>query len=132
MPHYFFHLKGNRGTIPDPTGVELPDEKVARAHGCQVARELMRHREFSTRTWRLDVCDDNGNFCFDVLFVSLDDSIAHLDPDLRSSLEAVCRNTASLGDAVGQIEATLLQLRNTLRGGPLSLASATGAHQAGE
>jgi hypothetical protein len=132
MPHYFFHLKGDRGTIPDPNGTELLDQRAARAHGCQVARELMRHREFSTRMWRLDVCDDKGNFCFDLLFASVDDSIAHLGPDLRSSLEAVCRNTASLSDAIGQVEATLLQLRSTLRDGPLSLASTTGAHQGGE
>ena len=132
MPHYFFHLKGNRRTIPDPSGTELPDERAARAHGCQVARELMRHREFSTRAWRLDVCDEKDNFCFDVLFASVDDTIALLAPDLRSSVEAVYRNAASLGDAVRQIEATLLQLRSTLRGGPLSLASGTGAPRAGD
>lgn len=132
MPRYFFHLKGNRGTIPDPTGVELPDEKVARAHGCQVARELMRNREFSTRTWRLDVRDDKGNFCFDLLFASVDDSIAHLAPDLRSSLVDVCRNAASLGDAVDQVRATLLQLKGTLGGGSISLVSKTGVPQTGD
>jgi hypothetical protein len=131
MPFYFFHLKNNGATIPDPKGVELPGEKAARVHARRVARELMRNREFSTRTWRLDVRDDKGNFCFDLLFASVDDSIAHLAPDLRSSLEDVCRNAASLGDAVDQVRATLLQLKGTL-GGSISLVSKTGVPQAGD
>lgn len=132
MPFYFFHLKSNRATIPDPKGVELPGENAARAHARRVARELMRNREFSTRTWRLDVRDDKGNFCFDLLFASVDDSIAHLAPDLRSSLVDVCRNAASLGDAVDQVRATLLQLKGTLGGGSISLVSKTGVPQTGD
>ena len=87
MPLYFFHLRGDR-RIADPIGTELPDESAAHAHACRVARELMRGREPSTRTWRLDVFDRNGDFCFGLLFASVDDSIARWAPDTRSNLES--------------------------------------------
>ena len=122
MPLYFFHLRSDR-RIADTSGTELPDESAARAHACRVARELMRGRELSTRTWRLDVFDRDGDFCFDLLFASVDDSIAHWAPDIRSHLETFCRSKASFVDAVDQVRASVLQLKSTLGGGALNVAS---------
>jgi hypothetical protein len=93
MPRYFFNLNDGRKIIPDLEGTELPDHDCARAHACQVVRELARNRERRTRSWRLAVCDVHCTLCFELLFASMDDSISRLD---------ACRDTASLNDAIEQ------------------------------
>ena len=130
MPLYFFHLRGDR-RIADPIGTELPDESAAHAHACRVARELMRGRELSTRTRRLDVFDRDGDFCFDLIFASVDDTVAYWPPDTRNNLESFCRNRASFLDAVDQVRASMLQLKSTLGGRLLNVASNRDIAQAG-
>jgi hypothetical protein len=114
MPCYFFNLKDGRRTIRDPDGTEFPDDSAARDHATRVARELMKNTESRTRAWRINVCDGDGMTRFELLFASIDDSIAHLSPDLRSSVEDVCGKTASLSDTINQVQTTLLQVRGTL------------------
>src|SRR5262249_7994632 len=52
--------------------------------------------------------------CFELLFVSYDDSLSHLMPELRSSVETVHRTHASLTDAIVDMRMTLLQVKSTL------------------
>jgi hypothetical protein len=114
MPKYFFNLKHQGNIIHDLEGAELPDDAAAMAHARMVAAELMRHREPRMRGARLQVCDDDRIRCFDLLFASVDESIAHLAPELRTSVEVYYGNAASLTDAINDIRFTLLQVKGTI------------------
>jgi hypothetical protein len=114
MARYYFDLKNSEGTLLDTDGTELPDETAAREHACQVALELMRNASVRTRMWRLTVSDQDRMSCFECLFASHDESIAHLTPELRSSVETVCRGHAALTDAIVDVRSTILQIRGTL------------------
>jgi hypothetical protein len=111
---YYFDLKNSEGTLLDTDGTELPDECAAREHACQVVLELMRNASVRRRMWRLTVSDQDRMSCFECLFASHDDSMAHLTPELRSSVEMVCREHGALTDAIVDVRATILQLRGTL------------------
>jgi len=128
MPKYFFNLKARGETIPDLEGVELPDEHSAHRHAEAVARELMAHRELRTRAWRLDVRDNTGRRCFDLLFASVDDTVSHLPPEYRRSLEDLCAKTASFAETIGALRVTLLEVKATLARaeGALHLAAVNG------
>ena len=114
MPRYYFNLKKREGTLLDTDGTDLPNEAAARQHAHQVMRELMHNANARTRVLRLAVIDQGRNPCFELLFASYDDSMGHLAPELRSSIEMVCRRQASLTDAIVDVRATMLQLRGTM------------------
>jgi len=114
MPHYYFNLKRRDGTLIDPDGLDLPDEAAARQYALQVIGELMRNATVRTRGWRLAVTDQDREPCFELLFASYDDSMAHLTPELRSSVEMICQRHASLTDAIIDVRTTMLQIRGTL------------------
>ena len=114
MPRYYFNLKRRDGTLVDPDGVDLPDQAAAREHALQVIDELMRNANVRTRGWRLAVMDEGRQSCFELLFASYDDSMAHLTPELRSSVELIHRRHALLTDAIVDVRATMLQIRGTL------------------
>ena len=114
MPLYFFNLKTREGTIRDPDGTNLPDESSAIEHARQVARELMAHQKLGTRSWRIDICDGEGRSCTDLLFASLDDTISHLTPELRSSVEELCAQSSSLSETIRAVRLTLAQVRGTI------------------
>jgi hypothetical protein len=114
MPVYFFNLKTSSANINDPEGTELNDELGAWEHARQVARELMRQREPQSRSWRLDVRDDEGRRCFELLFASVDDTIATLGPEMRDLIENLHRKQASLIDAIAAVRLSLLQIQATI------------------
>ena len=114
MPRYYFNLKRRDGTLVDPDGLDLPDQTAAREHALQVMSELMRNANVRTRAWRLAVMDLDRQSCFELLFASYDDSMAHLPPEFRSLVEMACRRHASLMDAMVDVRTTLLQIRGTL------------------
>jgi hypothetical protein len=114
MPRYYFQLKKREATLLDPDGTDLPDEAAARTHAHQVMSELMRNANVRTRAWRLTVMNQDRSPCFELLFASHDDTMAHLAPELRSSVEMVCRRQASLRDAIMDVRTTMLQIRGTL------------------
>src|SRR5262249_8286657 len=102
-------------------GVDLPNRDAARVHAVAVARELMRNRELVTRPWRLQVCDDYLNPCFEILFAEVDETIAHLTPEFRTSIEIICRGRNSLQDALCEVQMSLAQVKATLsRAGELT------------
>jgi hypothetical protein len=113
MPLYYFVLKAGQDRFPDPEGEELADEQAARAHAIEVARELMRNRE-GLGCWRLEVCDDYLNPCFEILFAEIDATIEHLLPPYRNTVEQAARSLALLHDAILQVRATMADVKQTL------------------
>lgn len=114
MPVYYFNLKDAYGIHVDPEGTELPDEAHALEHGRQVALELMQSRETRTRSWRLQVCDENRITVFELLFATVDRTMHRFAPSMRSTIEAVSARTAGLSDAIGDVRTTLHQIKGTL------------------
>jgi hypothetical protein len=114
MPTYFYNLQTRDGIFLDPEGTEFPSESLAWEYGRMVARELMEHRETATRSWRLDVYDSEGTLCFDVVFATVDDSILHLPPELRRSVQDVCAKSASLIEVIHGTKLMMSQLRATI------------------
>jgi hypothetical protein len=114
MQLYYFILKNGLHTIPDRHGEEFADEDAARAYAVSVARELMRNRSLRVRSWRLDVCDEYLQPCFELLFASIDDSLSHLPRECRNSIEHACRNTALLYESIANVQKSLLEVAETL------------------
>jgi hypothetical protein len=114
MQTYYFNLKDGWKVIPDPEGTACVGDDAAREHAVLVAREAMRNNEPETRKWRIQVCDAGRAPLFEVLFASVDESMDHLPPNIRSSVEKLSRQLASLGDAVSDVRMSMLQLRTTL------------------
>lgn len=114
MPIYFFNLKDGRTTIPDPEGTQLASEPAARAHAVVVAREAMRNNEPRTRNWRIQVCGADRNPLFEVLFASVDETMAHLPNDIRQSVENVSKNFGSLSDTIQDVRRSMLEIRATI------------------
>jgi hypothetical protein len=114
MPLYYFALKCGSDVIADREGIELPDHGAAHAEAVAIARELMFCRELPTRKWRLQVCDDDLNPCSEVLFAEADETLGHLAPHYRETVEALARHSASLDDAFGEVRASLVEVRETL------------------
>jgi hypothetical protein len=114
MATYYFNLKDGRNTVPDIDGTELIDDAGARAHAVLVAREAMRNNEKRTRNWRIQVCGADRKALFEVLFASVDETIDHLHPEIRQSVENVSTKFASLSDAIHDVRMSMLELRTTL------------------
>ena len=119
MPLFYFILKAGRHTYPDSEGQEFADVTGARAHAHAVARDLMRNREAKTGHWRVQVCDDYLEPCYECLFADIDNTLKGYDGhgyagDLRSSVTSVARTTAAMGDALREIDAAMTDLRQTL------------------
>jgi hypothetical protein len=114
MPLYFFNLKTAEDVIRDPDGMDLPDDSAARDHARLVACELMQHRQLRTHSWRLDVCDSEGRRCVDMLFASVDDSIGHLTPELRRSVEDLCAKSSSLSEMIRALRLTIIEVQGTI------------------
>lgn len=114
MPLFYFKLKANGASFADTAGEELSDEAAACGHARGVALELMRNREPETAHWRIQVCDEALRVRHEYLFAEIDTRMEQLPPQLRSSVEAVARTTASLGEAFVQVKMSMSELRATL------------------
>ena len=98
MPTYKFKLIDDGEGVEDDVGVDLPDAEIAYRYACDVARELMDHRERKTRHWRLDVYKENGEKVFDIPFVKLDRTLDSLAPESRKLVEQCAQRFRSLKD----------------------------------
>ena len=115
MALFYFVLKVGWQSFPDTTGEEFDDIADARAHAHAVARELMRNRETRTAHWRVEVCDDYLQPCYDCLFADIDHQLDAHDEDFRGSYRRVARTTAGLSDALRNIDVTMQDLLQTMR-----------------
>jgi hypothetical protein len=107
MPTYTFKLHDDDNGVEDDFGVNLPNDEIAHRYACDGVRELMDHRERSTRHWRLDVYQDNSEKVFDIPFASVDRTLDHLTPDHRAEVEQIAERIRSLKDVY--YDATLTQ-----------------------
>jgi hypothetical protein len=115
MALYYFVLKVGRKAFPDRVGEEFKDIADARAHAHTVAAELMRNRENKTGHWRVQVCDDFLQPCYECLFADLDPRLQAFGDVVRGSVIRVARTTAALNDALLNIDDTMSDLRQTMR-----------------
>jgi Domain of unknown function (DUF6894) len=90
MPNYTFELKDGCGGLGDEAGVLLADGDQALQYAQHVAHEMMRSREAQTRSWRLDVYDENGACVIELPFASVDPTLDHLRPESRKMVESFC------------------------------------------
>jgi DNA-binding transcriptional regulator PaaX len=100
MPTYTFRLMDDGGGVADNVGLRLADAKVAYCHACDVAHELMDHREERTRCWRLDVYENGAKKLFEILFASIDETLDHLKPENRKLVEMTAMRRRSLQDTL--------------------------------
>jgi hypothetical protein len=114
MPLFYFNVKTGSPARPDTEGEVFADETGARAHAHAVASELMRSRETRTAHWRIQVCDDYLALRYECLFADIDPTLEGYDEDLRRSVTAAARTKALVSDALEQINAGMLDLRQTL------------------
>jgi hypothetical protein len=114
MPLYYFNLQTNTGVIRDPDGTELPDEVAAREHAAAVARELVRNRQIGVRSWRLDMCDASHQLQTSLILAEFDEGLASLSSPFRETVMDGCVQSASLRDAIRDLNKTLLQIKGTI------------------
>jgi hypothetical protein len=115
MALFYFILKVGGQSFPDEAGEEFDDIADARAHAHAVARELMRNRESRTAHWRVEVCDDYLQPCYECLFADVDQRLDAYDEEFRDSFRRVARTTAGLKDALRSIGIAMLDLQQTMR-----------------
>lgn len=111
MPRYTFELWDGSHRIEDETGVSLPDREHVLRYAHEVVGELMSCREATTRSWCLDVYDDQGKRIFEVPFASIDPTLNHLLPELRTSIEELCNRYRSLSETIALTRATARETR---------------------
>jgi hypothetical protein len=99
MPRYTFDLRDGSSGTRDETGIELPDRDHALRYAHSVARELMSGRELQTRFWCLDVYEDNTTRVFGISFATVDQTLDHLAPELRTMMERICERRRALCEA---------------------------------
>src|SRR5215467_14077874 len=93
MALYYFILKVGRKRFPDSVGEEFEDLADARRHAHTVAGELMRNRENWTGHWRVEVCDDYLQPCYECLFADVDGRLQAFGDDTRNSFINEARTT---------------------------------------
>lgn len=87
MPRYTFKLRDAGDGVEDHDGVNLPDAEIAYRYACDVVRELMKGREPNTRSWQLEVYEDDQEKVFEIPFVRLDQTLDHLKAQTRKMVE---------------------------------------------
>ena len=111
MPTYTFAVKDGRGGIEDDVGVSLPDRARAFEYACSVVCELMHGREPQTRSWRLDVVEDHHERVFEIPFASVDRTLDHLAPQLRTMMEGLCERRLAFAEAAHDAAVTVREAR---------------------
>lgn len=127
MPLYTFELSDGSAPLYDEAGVHLPDRVRALAYGEEVARELMRGREVETRFWRLRIHEKDGEEISEMTFATVDPTLDHLVPELRTSVQRVCDSYRSCKEAVYAARMTMRESRALVaqsRGRPYLVAVA--------
>jgi hypothetical protein len=111
MPLYTFELRDGSCGIADTVGVSLADRDQALCYAYEVVRELMGCREQQTRTWRLDVYEDHDRRVFEIPFARLDETLDHLAPHWRSTIEDLCDRSRALHETYSAARITMRESR---------------------
>lgn len=107
MPYYTFELRDGRGDLDDGTAVSFTDGAGALRYAQTVVQELSRCREAETRTWRLDVYNEDGERVIALPFASLDPTLDHLRPELRAMVERFCDRRRAVDEAIYAVSTTV-------------------------
>ena len=108
MPRYTFELHSGQSPVRDDAW--FTNRERACAHAQHVARELMYGRELRTRSWRLDVYE-NGQCVSQLPFASVDETLDHLQPGLRKTVERSSGRLLGLHETMSSAQATLRESR---------------------
>jgi hypothetical protein len=111
MPTYTFELRDGSSGTRDETGIHLPDRDHALQYARSVAHELMSGREPQTRYWRLDVYENKATRVFEISFVTVDQTLDHLAPELRTMMEGLCERRRALCEANHAAHITMRESR---------------------
>jgi hypothetical protein len=114
MPLYFFNVRNGAGDFADQDGTELPDIQRAMSYARDLARELMLRNESRKRHWHVMVCDADRNDLFDLPFVTIDDSLSHLNPETKRLIEVMCEKRMALAETVFETRMNVLRVRATV------------------
>ena len=98
MPKYTFKLWDDDGGVEDDIGVNLPDADIAFRYACEVVSEMMNCRERRTRSWQLDVYENDHKKVFEIPFAALDRTLDHLNSVMRQAVQESARQTRSVKD----------------------------------
>jgi hypothetical protein len=110
MHRYTFALRADEALIKDESGTWFDDRGRACDHARDVAHELMHGREEQTRSWCLEVYED-GARVHELLFASIDPTLANLLPRLRATIEQASGKERALWGALSAVQATLRESR---------------------
>ena len=105
MPTYTFKVLDGCGDVEDETGVSLRDHDHALRYARDVVHELMRNREVETRSWRLDVYQNGDAPIYAIPFASIDPTLDHLVPKLRTMVEDMSERKRLLGEVLHVVSA---------------------------
>jgi hypothetical protein len=112
MPKYTFKLRDDDSGAEDNAGVNLPNSDIAYSYACEVVHEMMSCREPITRSWQLDVYEDDHKKVFGLPFASLDPTLDHLTAPLRDLVEHTARRVRSLKDTQYAARATVREAKS--------------------
>src|SRR5689334_23294245 len=107
MPLYNFALDDGEYAFEDE-GVWLANGERALEYAHDVAREPQ------TRSWHIDVYED-GRQLHRVPFASLDPTLDHLGPQLRTTVEASCESIHAARQILSAARATVRESRALVR-----------------
>lgn len=112
MPLYTFELRDGSCGIADTEGVRLANRDQALCYAEEVIRELMRGEcDWETCTSRLDVYEDHDVRVFEIPFARLDETLDHLSPGWRSTIEDWRARSLSLREAYTAARVTVREAR---------------------
>lgn len=112
MSIYTFRVRDGRGDVEDTAGIEFADRDRAVRYAHDVVHELMRSREVETRSWCLEVYEGGGDSpIYEIPFASVDPSLDHLTPKLRTMVESMSERTRLLSDVIHNARGTIQESR---------------------
>jgi len=100
--------------IPDRDGSEWPNDAAAQEEATLVAQDLMRNQEAKRGSWRIEVRDQDLLPRSEILFAEIDETIAHLPPEMREPHILASRRIAAFSDAMLAVRKTLAEVMETL------------------
>jgi hypothetical protein len=111
MPTYTFKVLDGCGDVEDEAGVSFRHRDRAIRYARDVVHELMRNREVETRSWRLDIYENGDGPIYAIPFASIDPTLDHLVPKLRTMVESMSERKRQLGEVVHAVEVTVQESR---------------------
>jgi hypothetical protein len=114
MPKYTFKLWDDDCGVEDNVGVNLPNIEIAYRYSCEVVHEMMNRREPSTRSWQLDVYEDDQKRVFKIPFAGLDQTLDHLNARTREAVEESARQVRSVKDTYQPAKASVREAKSLL------------------